>query len=128
MTAADIAIAVTLGLFAGALAGLLGVGGGFLMVPGMVVLLGTSQHVAQGTSLLVIIPTALVGTFASARKRAMPWGTIRLVGGGGAAGAIGGVLIALNVSEGVLRRIFGALLILVAARMLRKAPQRHHAE
>lgn len=118
MSVADLSIAIALGLTAGTLAGLLGVGGGFLMVPGMVVLLGETQHVAQGTSLMVIIPTAIVGTITSARVRKLPWRLIGLVGLGGALGAGLGVFIALNVSEGALRRMFGILLLFVAVRMV----------
>lgn len=118
MSAAEIAIAVSLGLLVGTLSGLLGVGGGFIMVPGMVVLLGETQHVAQGTSLMVIIPTAIVGTITSARVRSMPWRLIASVGAGGTLGAGLGVYIALHVSDGTLRRIFGILLLFVAARML----------
>lgn len=128
MSGADIGVAIALGLLAGALSGLLGVGGGFVMVPGMVILLGQSQHIAQGTSLVVIIPTALVGTFASARLRPLPWRAITLVGVGGAVGAVLGVLIALNISEATLKRIFGVLLIVVAVRMVRHTQDHDRVE
>ena len=56
-------IAVALGLAAGVLAGLFGVGGGILFVPALTLVLGVEQHSAQGTSLLAIIPTVVVGTW-----------------------------------------------------------------
>jgi hypothetical protein len=58
---ADTLIAMLIGLFAGVLSGLIGIGGGLIIVPLSVVLLHKSQHVAQGTSLAVIVPAAIVG-------------------------------------------------------------------
>lgn len=118
MTAADVGIALAVGLVAGAFAGLLGVGGGFLMVPAMVVLLGEPQHLAQGTSLLVIVPTATVGTIANARRGNLDLRIAVLLGAAGAVGAVGGALASVQIHEDVLRRVFGAVLVLTALRTL----------
>jgi uncharacterized membrane protein YfcA len=65
----DIAISVALGLVAGLLGGMLGIGGGTIVIPGMVLLLGTDQHVAQGISLTAMLLTALVGAFIHFRQK-----------------------------------------------------------
>jgi uncharacterized protein len=64
----DILIALALGLIAGLLSGMLGIGGGTIIIPGIVLLLGTEQHVAQGVSLTAMLITALVGTFIHYRQ------------------------------------------------------------
>ena len=118
MSVADVAIALGVGLAAGVYAGLLGVGGGILMVPAMVILLGQDQHVAQGTSLLVIIATAFAGTRANVRRGLLERRPALLLGAGGAIGAVAGSLLALEVFDAlVLRRIFGVVLLLIALRM-----------
>jgi len=64
----EIAALITLGLFAGAAAAALGLGGGVIFVPSLVVLFGFEQHIAQGTSLAVIFPTAIVATVECRRE------------------------------------------------------------
>jgi uncharacterized membrane protein YfcA len=64
----DTLIALVLGLIAGLLSGMLGIGGGTIIIPGIVLLLGTEQHVAQGISLTAMLLTALVGTFIHYRQ------------------------------------------------------------
>lgn len=113
----DAAIAVAAGLAAGALSGLLGVGGGVLMVPAMVILLDRTQHVAEGTSLLVMIATAIAGTRANRRRGLLDRRAAILLGAAGVFGAVAGALVALRVvGEAPLGRIFGGFLIVVAAR------------
>ena len=109
---------LAIGLAAGFLAGLLGVGGGILLVPAMVLLLGFGQHVAQGTSLVVIVPAAMIGTWTHYRR-----GTIRprdalLVAAGGVVGAAIGSLSALSIDDTLLQRGFAVVLLVVAVRML----------
>jgi uncharacterized protein len=109
---------LAIGIAAGFLAGLLGVGGGILLVPAMVLLLGFDQHVAQGTSLVVIVPAALIGTWTHYRR-----GTIRprdamLVAAGGVVGAVIGSLSALSIDDEILRRLFALVLLATAIRML----------
>jgi uncharacterized membrane protein YfcA len=118
MSAADILIALGVGFVAGAFAGLLGVGGGIVIVPSLVVLLGETQHVAQGTSLMVIIPTALVGTLANTRRGNVDLRLAMTLGLAGAVGAVAGALASVEIDEDILGRAFGALLILTAARLL----------
>ena len=117
-------LAVLLGLSAGVLAGMFGVGGGILFVPTLVAL-GLNHHEAIGTSLLAIVPTALVGTW-----RQLRYGNVRVraalvLGAVAAAAAQGGVVLAETLSDATLRRLFAGLLVLVAVQI---AWQARHKE
>jgi uncharacterized membrane protein YfcA len=108
--------ALVLGLAAGVLSGVFGVGGGILFVPTLL-LLGLDQVEASATSLLAIVPTAAAGVL-----RQREYGNFRarpalVVGVVSVAGAEIGVQIATRVDEDVLRRAFGVLLLLVALRL-----------
>jgi hypothetical protein len=118
MTPGDIALLLGIGLSAGILAGLLGIGGGVLIVPAMVLLAGFDQHVAQGTSLLVIIPAAVAGSWTHHRHGRLVLRDATALAAGGVVGALLGSLTALSLDEGILRRLFAVLLVLVAIRML----------
>jgi uncharacterized membrane protein YfcA len=118
MTPGDIALLLGIGLSAGILAGLLGIGGGVLIVPAMVLLAGFDQHVAQGTSLLVIIPAAVAGSWTHHRHGRLVLRDAAALAAGGVVGALLGSLTALSLDEGILRRLFAVLLVLVAIRML----------
>jgi uncharacterized membrane protein YfcA len=107
-----------IGVGAGFLAGLLGIGGGLLMVPAMVLVLGFDQHVAQGTSLVVIIPAALAGTATHYRNGRVSLGNAALLAVGGIAGAAIGSMSALSVDDALLRRLFGVFLLVVAAQLV----------
>jgi uncharacterized membrane protein YfcA len=123
MTVAAIAVGcgiLAFGLMTGMLSGLLGIGGGTFMVPFMVLALGIGQHSAEATSLLVVLPTAVVATVTLARRGAVDVRRALTLGAVGAAGGIGGALLALALPADVLRRLFGVFMLLVALRMLRK--------
>ncbi len=114
------ALAIALGLVAGVLAGLFGVGGGILFVPTLVAL-GLSHHEATGTSLLAVVPTVLVGTWRQAR-----YGNVRVraaivLGVAAAVSAQAGVLVSESLSDTTLRRLFAGLLVLVAAQIAWRA-------
>jgi uncharacterized membrane protein YfcA len=104
-------LAGALGLLAGVLAGLFGVGGGVLFVPTLVLVLGLTQVHAEATSLLAIIPTAVVGAWRQQRYGNVRWRPALLIGLGSIAGAEAGVQIARALPEDVLRRLFGALMV-----------------
>jgi uncharacterized membrane protein YfcA len=114
------ALAVVLGLAAGVLAGIFGVGGGILFVPTLVAL-GLSQHDATGTSLLAIIPTALVGTWRQARYGNVRWKAGAVIGIAAAAAAQGGAAVAEALSGPTLRKLFAAFLVVVAAQIAWRA-------
>lgn len=112
--------ALFLGAGAGLLSGVFGVGGGILFVPTLV-LLGLGQVEAAATSLLAIVPTAAVGAW---RQRV--YGNLRVraalvVGVASIAGAEVGIQVATRVDETHLRRLFGVLLLAVAAQLVVQA-------
>jgi uncharacterized membrane protein YfcA len=117
----EIAALITLGLVAGAAAAALGLGGGVIFVPSLVVLFGFEQHIAQGTSLAVIFPTAIVATIAHARMGNVRWRLSIPIGLAGIVGAVLGAQVALRLDADLLRRMFGVFLILLAARMAWRA-------
>lgn len=117
----EIAALILLGLFAGTIAAALGVGGGVIYVPALVVLFSFEQQVAQGTSLAVILPTAIVATVAHARLGNVRWRLVVPIAVAGIAGALVGATIALALDPELLRRFFGAFLLVVAARMAWRA-------
>lgn len=111
---------ILFGVFVGAFAGLLGVGGGIFMVPFLVIVAGLDQHVAQATSLLVVLPTAVVATGTLHRKGI---GDVRValsMGLCGVVGAAGGALLALTLSSEGLKLVFAALLAFTGLRLGRK--------
>jgi uncharacterized protein len=112
---------VAVGAVAGILAGLLGVGGGILLVPFLVLALGFTQHEAEATSLLVILPTAIAGSFALSRRGVGDLPVALGIGVVGAVGAAAGALLALALSGDILRWLFAVLLALVGLRMIRDA-------
>lgn len=112
---------IFIGVCAGVIAGLLGVGGGVLFVPGLVIFMNLGQHQAEATSLLAIIPVAIVGTI-----KQDGYGNVRrhdalLMGLLSIAGAGAGVALANALSGEVLRVSFALLMVLVAIQLVRKA-------
>jgi uncharacterized membrane protein YfcA len=113
--------AIAIGLAGGVIAGLLGVGGGVLFVPGLVIFLNLNQHQAEATSLLAIVPVALVGSFQQDRYGNVRRADALLLGVLSLAGAAGGVALANALSGAVLRDSFAVLLLIVAAQFVRRA-------
>jgi uncharacterized protein len=116
-----IAEAIAIGVAGGVIAGLLGVGGGVVFVPGLVLVLGLSQHHAEATSLLAIIPVALVGTYRQDRYGNVRRRDAALLGGLSLLGAVAGVVSANALSAPVLRDGFAVLMILVAMQLVRRS-------
>ena len=106
------------GLLVGLLAGLLGIGGGIIVVPALVLLFEVADVTAKGTSLMVILPTALVGTLRNMRHGNVDLRGALLTGAGGVASAFGGALLAGVISPRVSTGLFAGLLLLIAVRML----------
>ena len=106
------------GLVVGVLTGLIGVGGGFLIVPALVLLAGVPMHQAVGTSLLVIALNAAAGLVAYAGVVKIPWRTLLGFALAALAGALFGARLARRVSPDRLRRGFAILLMLVAIGVL----------
>ena len=112
---------VVVGLATGALSGLLGIGGGAIMVPIMAVLFGIPSVIAKGTSLAVIIPTALMGTLRNRSKANVDLTAAVVVGITGVVMAVVGAWVSARMSDTLSNALFAVLLIAVAARMLRQA-------
>ena len=112
---------VLLGLFAGSVAAALGVGGGIMFVPALAIVAGFDQHLAQGTSLAVILPTAIVSATVHARGGRVVWRIAIPVGLAGIAGAIVGARAAIALDPELLSKLFGVLLVGIAIRMLVQA-------
>jgi uncharacterized membrane protein YfcA len=108
---------VAVGVVSGLLAGLLGVGGGIVIIPALVVLFAVPDAVAKGTSLAVIIPTAMVGTMGNVRRANADLSVAAMVGLVGAGSASIGSHLSLHMSARLSSFLFGLLLVAVALRM-----------
>ena len=113
--------AALLGFLGGTLGGLVGVGGGILFVPALAIFLDQSQIHAESTSLLAIVPVALVGAW---RQRG--YGNVRvrdglLVGALSPLGVVAGVAVSNAVPERTLELMFAAIALVLAAQLLRRA-------
>ena len=119
---------IVVGVVTGILAGLLGVGGGIVMVPAMILLFGVPPVVAKGTSAAVIIPTAVMGTLRNRKKRNADLRAAAIVGVAGIlTAAIGGTL-SDRMSDTVSNVLFASLLLVVALRMLWQLRRAAHDE
>jgi uncharacterized protein len=112
---------IAVGAAAGVLAGLLGVGGGILLVPFLVLAVGMTQHEAEATSLLVILPTAVAASVALRRRGVGDLPIALVIGMVGALGAVVGALLALSLPADVLRAVFAVLLTVAGLRLIRDA-------
>jgi uncharacterized membrane protein YfcA len=119
-----LALVGLLGLVAGVLSGLFGVGGGILFVPALTLGLGLTQLHAEATSLLAIIPTAVAGAIQQQRYGNVRWRTAVVIGIAAIAGVEGGAQIAESLPEHVLQRLFAILVLLVAAQIVYRALKR----
>jgi uncharacterized protein len=113
--------AVLIGVVAGLLAGMLGIGGGALFVPALVIVLGLSQVDGEATSLLAIIPVALVGAWRQRRYGNLRLGDAALVGALAVPGTIGGVALVNALPERAVEIAFALLQLFIAAQLARRA-------
>jgi uncharacterized membrane protein YfcA len=113
--------AILVGFLAGVVAGMLGVGGGILFVPALVLFLGLAQVEAEATSLLAIIPVALVGAASQNRYGNFRARDALLLGLLAIPGAIGGVALVNAIPEPVVEVLFALLMLYVAFQMVRRA-------
>jgi len=121
LTAGSALVLVATGFVAGVLAGLLGIGGGVVMVPAMMLVLGLAPVMAKGTSLAVIVPTAIIGTWRNRRNLNLDVRAAVVVGVAGAATAVAGGIIADRMHDHVSNALFALLLIYMALRLVREA-------
>ncbi|MGI8460611.1 MAG: TSUP family transporter [Solirubrobacterales bacterium] len=116
----EILVAI-LGFAGGIVAGLLGVGGGIIFVPTLTIILGESQLEAESTSLLAIVPVAIAGVIRQRRYGNVRLGAGLMIGALSIPGVVLGVVVANAVSQRALELGFAALLLVVAAQLVRRA-------
>ncbi len=108
-----------LGIAAGSLSGLVGIGGGIVIVPALVFGFGFSQHTAQGTSLAVLaLPVVGLGALTYYRNGHMNIPTAMIIAVGFVVGGLFGGKLANALPAETIKRIFGGLLMLLAVKML----------
>ena len=112
---------IGLGVAAGVAAGLFGVGGGIIFVPTLTLVLGLGQLEAEATSLLAIVPVAILGSWRQTREGTVRWGDATIIGLVSIVTAIVGALIADVSPERALRTGFAVLLVLTAVQLVVKA-------
>ena len=125
LTPARIVGAVLLGLLAGTLSGLLGIGGGVVTVPLMIMFFGMPPVLAKGTAVAVTIPTAAMGTWRNRAKKNVDMKAAAILGAGGIATAIIGGMIANSMPDRLSNVLFAVLLILLATRLLLEVRREH---
>jgi len=108
-----------LGLTAGVVSGLFGVGGAVVIIPGLVVVVGLSQHTANGTSLAaLLLPVGILGTLEYYKRGQVNIQYAAIIAVGLFLGAFVGAKLAGHVGDVALRRAFGVFLLLVSARFI----------
>ncbi len=112
------AIGIGIGLVAGILAGMLGIGGGVILIPGLVLLLGVEQHTAQGVSLTVITLMSLVGAITHYRQHNVRLGVAVWIIPSAVVFSFLGGMLADMLDASLLRNVWGALLIVVGIVMM----------
>ncbi|MFK7001123.1 sulfite exporter TauE/SafE family protein [Flavobacterium oreochromis] len=118
MNTATIIVLIITGLLAGMLSGLVGVGGGIIMVPMMVFILGFSQHQAQGTSLAVlVVPVTALAVFNYYKEGYINWKYAAVIALFFVVGSYAGSKLAVNLDQKMLKKIFSIILIIIGSKM-----------
>ena len=118
---AELVLAVVIGLLAGSLGGLFGVGGGIVFVPTLIALFGLGQVDAEATSLLAILPVVATGTWRQYRYGNVRWRAAGIIGAAAVIGVALGILAATSLPEAELRRLFAVLVLIAAAQLVLRA-------
>jgi uncharacterized protein len=113
-------VAIVMGAAAGVVSGMLGVGGGILFVPALTLVLSLSQVKAEATSLLAIVPVALVGALRQRRYGNVELRDGAVLGALSALGVLAGVALANVLPERALKLAFAGVMVLVAVQFLRR--------
>ena len=112
---------ITIGVFAGAISGLIGIGGGIIIVPCLIYIFGFSQHAAQGTTLAMLIPPiGILAALTYYKQGHVNFPVAGLICVGFVLGGYLGAKVAVGFSEAVLRKVFGACLLVIAGYMIIK--------
>ena len=113
-----IVLVALIGAAGGVLAGVFGVGGGIIFVPTLALVLGLTQLHAEASSLLAILPTAIVGTWRQRRYGNVDFRAAAVIGAASIVGVQGGVVVAESLSDSTLRRLFGVLLLITSSHIV----------
>jgi uncharacterized membrane protein YfcA len=116
-----------LGVLAGVISGLFGVGGGIIFVPALTLILGRHQLQAEATSLAAIVPVAIAGSWRQHRAGLVRWRPAAIMGAASVAGVLAGAELATSLSNRTLERAFGVFLIAAALQLGWKAWGSHKA-
>ncbi len=112
-------IIILVGIAAGMLSGLVGVGGGIIIVPALVYFIGFSQKTAQGTSLgLILLPVGILGVMQYYKQGHIDVKVVIILAIGFLAGSFFGSKIALSLQQDTIKKIFAVLMIIIAVKML----------
>ncbi|MBZ2173645.1 sulfite exporter TauE/SafE family protein [Schnuerera sp. xch1] len=109
---------IIIGLIAGLINGLFGSGGGTLVVPALVFLLGLKDYKAHATAISIILPLTIISTFIYLYNKIIRFDIAIIVGLGGIVGSIIGAKFLKKIPTPTLRKIFGSIIILTAIRMI----------
>lgn len=119
MTTATILLLLLVGLVAGILSGLVGVGGGIIMVPALVLFLGFTQKQAQGTSLgIMLLPVGILAVLQYYKQGYINFNSVFIISAAFVIGGFLGSKLALNLSDDKMKKIFAIVLMLVSLKML----------
>jgi uncharacterized membrane protein YfcA len=114
-----ILIIILVGIAAGILSGLVGVGGGIIIVPALVYFIGFSQKTAQGTSLaMIMLPVGIFGVIQYYKQGHVDYKIVGILAIGFLAGSFLGSKMALSISQETLKKVFAILMIFIAVKML----------
>ena len=119
MTTSLVLTLLVIGLLAGFLSGLIGVGGGIIMVPLFVLFLGFSQHQAQGLSLAVLLPpVTFLAVYNYYQAGAIDWRYALIVSSIFIVGGFIGSKVALSIDQQTLKKVFGGILMLISLKLI----------
>jgi len=119
MSTSVLLLLIVIGIITGFMAGMLGIGGAIIMIPGLVFFLGLSQQMAQGTSLAVMLPPiGIIAAYNYYQAGQVNLKFALILAAAFIVGSYFGSKLAVNIPQPVLKKIFGVLLLLVAAKML----------
>jgi hypothetical protein len=119
MTATQLIVLIIIGLLSGLLSGVLGVGGGIIVIPALVFILGLTQHQAQGTNLVFMLPPiGILAAWNYWKAGHVNWKFALILAATFFVGAYFGSLASINISEKILRKIFGVVMLVAALKMI----------
>ena len=112
-------LTVIIGFLSGIISGM-GIGGGAILIPALILTYGIEQKLAQGINLVYFLPTAVIALIVHIKKKNVDIKTAAIIGACGIIGAIGGSLIAMRLSNHSFQRFFGIFLLLIGIREIYK--------